>query len=438
MKLSDAGQTEYNKDGLGIGAIGGWREKVRQQSLLTNSTLFFVSSTVVNAGNYFFNLLLGRWLGPVAFADVSLIITLFLFFTFITAGFQQTSAKFSAAYSAENNLAQVASLRRWLNRRSWWFGAFCFALVGGGATFWQNFFHTTSPWIFVIFAIGLPVYFVQGIDRGVLQGQTRFGPLAASYQAEMWVRLLVGFVLVGLGWSVNGAIWGLTLSIIATWLVANWALRNLPSEKVQPLPKSEQRAIQNFAWPVLMAETSLILINNSDVLIVKRFFEGADAGQYAALALIGRIVFFATWSVVLTMFPLVAQKQQRKEPHRHLLFSGLGMVAVVSTAIVGGSALMPEWIVRILFGAEYLPVAPLLWLYSLATALFALANVIINYRLALGNRGGTIFALIAGIAQVVALLFLHATLLQVVVVQVVIMAILFATLALWELRGERA
>ena len=69
--------------------------RIAANSLLTSSALFFISTTLVNGGNYLFNLLLGRWLGPALFADVSIIITLFLFLTFITAGFQQTAAKFS-------------------------------------------------------------------------------------------------------------------------------------------------------------------------------------------------------------------------------------------------------------------------------------------------------------------------------------------------------
>lgn len=416
-------------------------KRLAANSLLTSSALFFVSTTLVNGGNYLFNLLLGRWLGPALFADVSIIITLFLFLTFITAGFQQTAAKFSAIYTAENAPERLFALRRWLNRRSWVIGALCLLIVGGGAPFWQTFFHTTSPWIFVIFALGLPVYFVQGIDRGILQGQMRFGALAASYQAEMWVRLSVGLLLVGLGWAAHGAVFGLTLSLVATWFVSHQALRNIRSQRVQTtaithgetFSRREQQALFTFAFPVLMAETSLILINNSDVLIVKHFFDSVTAGQYAALALIGRIVFFATWSVVITMFPLVAQKHQRQEPHRQLLWTGLGMVLGVSVAIVAATFILPHTIVQILFGAEYLMVAPLLWLYAVATALFALANVLINYRLALGDRRGTIFALVAGILQVTALLLFHASLFQIVIIQIGLMGALLLCLIGWEI-----
>jgi O-antigen/teichoic acid export membrane protein len=187
-----------------------------------------------------------------------------------------------------------------------------------------------------------------------------------------------------------------------------------------------------FALPVLLVEISLILINNSDVLLVKRFFDSATAGQYAALALIGRIVFFGTWSVVITMFPLVAQKAQRREPHRHLLWISLGMVAGVSVVIVTATAVAPALIIQLLFGAAYLPVASLLWLYALATALFALANVLINYHLALGNRGGAFLALAAGLCQVALLLLFHTTLAQVVLIQVGLMGALLLLLLLWD------
>ncbi len=403
---------------------------LRQNHVLTGGALLMISTTIVNGGNYLFNLILGRWLGPAAFADLSLIVTLMLMVTFITVTFQLTAARFTAVYMAAEDIGRLKALRRWLGRVAWGTGGLLALVLGGGALFWMQFFHTASYWPFVILAVGMPVYFAQGVDRGILQGQTRFGMLSLSYQAEMWVRLVAAIGLVAVGLSVNGAVAGLTLSFVATWLVARRvgvSLKGVGGETAV-----DHRAIMTFAMPVIVAHLSQILINNSDILIVKRFFAAEPAGQYAALALIGRIVFFATWSVVTVLFPIVAQKHEKKEPHRHLLFISLMLVGLISGFILLLSLFVPEIIVQLLFGKAYLSVSPLLWLYALATALYAMANVVVNYHLSIGNGHGTVITLFAGMAQVLGLWFFHATLKQVVVAQIYIMATLLIILLMWD------
>lgn len=411
----------------------------RRASALTGGALLFASMTIVNAGNYLFNLVLGRWLGPAAFADLSLVITILLVITMVTSTLQTISAKFAAMHAASGDESQIRAVRGWLGRGAWALGAAMLLAFVGGSTLWQSFFQTTSAWPFVILGLGMPLYFVQGVDRGVLQGQTRFGPLALSYQAEMWARLLGAVALVALGFAVNGAVAGVTISLIATWLVGYWFLRprQASERRTQPLPQADRRAILSFAGPVVAALVGQVMINNSDILIVKHFFPAEEAGHYAALALIGRIVFFATLSVVAAMFPLVAQKQQRGEPHRHLLWMALGLVAVASLAVIAAALVVPGLMVRVLFGEAYLAIAPLLWLYAVATMLYALANVVINYRLSAGDGGGSALAMLAGAAQVGGLWLFHSSLREVVVVQIVLMVGLFVLLLAWDWRLAR-
>jgi O-antigen/teichoic acid export membrane protein len=400
------------------------------RAFLSGATVLFISMTVVNAGNYLYNLILGRWLGPVAFADLSLIVTLMLMVTFVTATFQLTTAKFAAGYAAENEPANIAAMRDWLGRLAWIGGIVVMLIMAGGSTVWQQFFNTASAWPFVLLGIGIPVYFAQGVDRGILQGQTRFGLLAWSYLVEMLVRLGIGLGLVALGWSVIGATLGITLSFLGTWIVARTGVVGLG--KGARMAADAQKAIKLFAWPVIIVQVSQILINNSDILIVKRFFPPERAGLYAALALIGRVVFFATWSVVTTLFPIVAQKHQKAEAHRHLLWIGLGLVLAVSAGIVGATLLFPERIVTMLFGNAYLEIAPLLWLYALATMLYALANVVVNYRLSSDSHVGTYLATVAGVVQVGLLWLFHDSLRQVVVLQIGLMGVLLAILLIWD------
>ncbi len=401
-----------------------------RSKLASASALLMISMTVVNAGNYIYNLIMGRWLGPSLFADLSLIVTLLLVVTFLTAPIQMTTARYSAIHTADGDLKALASIRRFIWRAAAGLGLTLTVLFIAFAPLLQNFFHTQSSLPFIIFGAALPFSLLQGVERGILQGQTRFGILAASYQVEMWTRLLVSIGLVAMGLSVNGAVIGISLSFVFTWLTARLAVKNLFTK--EDISKEIRAELITFAMPVLVSQLGQILINNSDVILVKRFYAPEQAGQYAALALIGRIVFFATWSVVTTMFPIVAQKQKMGEAHEHLLWLSLGIVLAVSAPIVLLTLVIPEWIVKILFGAQYLGIAPLLWLYALATSLYAMANVVIMYRLSLGKGAETRFAIAAGVVQVLGIILFHQTLAQVVYVQVVVMAVLFLSLLWWN------
>ena len=394
-----------------------------KRSFASASLVLMISMTVVNAGNYGYNLILGRWLGPTQFADVSLIVTLLLVMTFISAPLQITTARYVAIHTADQNFAAVANTRLLMQRVGLVIGLILASLFSFGAFFWQSFFQTASAVPFIIFGIALPFSMLQAVERGVLQGQTRFSILAATYQVEMWTRLLVGIGLVAIGFSISGAVIGISFSFFATWLIAKISIPQFPNAVLPD--KNTLVEFRLFAIPVLVSQVGQILINNSDVLLVRRFFPATQAGQYAALALIGRIVFFATWSVVTTMFPIVAQKQKKGEAHGHLLWLSLGIVSIISLPIVGITYILPDRIVSLLFGDQYLGVAPLLWLYAASTSLYALANVVVNYRLSIGATKSTALVIIAGTAQVLGIIIFHNTLSQVVWVQACVMALLF-------------
>ena len=49
------------------------------------------------------------------------------------------------------------------------------------------------------------------------------------------------------------------------------------------------------------------IINNSDILLVKHYFDPYNAGLYASLALIGRVVYFTAWMFVMLLLPKVIE-----------------------------------------------------------------------------------------------------------------------------------
>ena len=61
-----------------------------------------LSVLAVNPGNYLYNLILGRLLGPEQFADAAVLITFLLVLSFVAMTFQLVTAKFSVIF--ENNV----------------------------------------------------------------------------------------------------------------------------------------------------------------------------------------------------------------------------------------------------------------------------------------------------------------------------------------------
>ncbi|WP_153796739.1 oligosaccharide flippase family protein [Foetidibacter luteolus] len=386
--------------------------------LAKEGAMLFISTLVVNLGNYAINLLLGRWLGPADFSEVSLLVTLMLMLSFWALAFQLTGAKYAAEYIGDNKPYLLPQLSRWLRDLALKAGLALAILLAGLSFFWKDFFQTVSFLPFMIFGAGMPLYLLMSVNRGILQGQTKYSRFALTYQAEMWARLVISVLLVWLGFGINGVAWGITLSFLVTLFVSRVKFDGISKKEILP----DTKKISRFLLMILVYECSQILINNSDTVLVKHFFSPQDAGLYAALALMGRIVYFGTWTVVTMLFPAVIRLEKEGKPHSRYFAAGLAAVAGMAGVIVAASYLFPVWAVNILFGAEYLSIAPLLWQYALATALFACANVFVYYHLSLNRNLPAWLMIGGGFLQILLISFYHASFQQVISIQITLMA----------------
>ena len=128
------------------------------------------------------------------------------------------------------------------------------------------------------------------------------------------------------------------------------------------------------------------VINNIDIVLVKHFFPPAEAGFYAAVALVGRLVNMCAWSVVNTMFPVSAGAGEDEQEGRPVLMTSLLLVFGILSVLVFGLWLVPSFLWKILFGAQfglgnYGALAPLLILYAVTTGVYSLSSVIITYEM---------------------------------------------------------
>jgi len=159
---------------------------------LTPEQLFMVSVLAVNGGNYLYNLILGRVLGPAQFADAAVLITFLLVLSFMAMTFQLVTAKFSVLFENSvftNFIAKVYQQ------------AFVVGLLLGLAIIvfssqLKALFNTSSSTMFIIFGCGVPLYFLMSVNRGAFQGKKAYKSLSITYQGEMLSRLIITLGLI--------------------------------------------------------------------------------------------------------------------------------------------------------------------------------------------------------------------------------------------------
>jgi len=402
----------------------------KRSGLLREGSLLFASTFLVNLGNYAINLLLGRWLGPTDFSEVGLLVTLLLMLSFFALGFQLTAARYAASDAAGQEWVPVIN---WLKRLSVITGFVLAVSLAASSYFLENFFKMSNPFVFLVFGAGMPAYLLMSVNRGVLQGVGHFKKLALTYQIEMWSRLLLSSIFVYAGSKVTGV----AIAITSSLLLALWGSGYKVPAVSASIPSKSKSDVVVFLLLILLYECSQILINNSDTILVKHYYEADLSGLYAALALIGRIVYFGTWTVVTLLFPIVIRLEKEGKPHFHYFLGGLSAVAVIAGCIVSGTYLFPTWIINILFGTAYLPIAIYLWKYALATALFACANVFVYYNISLSRYMPVWLTLFAGVMQIVLIALFHKDFNQVITVQIYLMTTLMVILLIVQLVYNR-
>ncbi|MFV8360451.1 sugar isomerase [Flavobacterium sp. LS1P3] len=388
---------------------------------LSSEQLFMITILFVNGGNYLYNLLLGRILGPAEFSDAAILITLLLILSFVGMTFQIVTAKYAVLLEENYLLTFIKLITK--------YAAFLGVLFGIGIVFFyqdlQAIFHTKTAWMFFIFGFGIPLYFLMSVNRGLYQGQNVLNKLATTYQTEMASRLVLTIGAIFLLPNIQSSI------IVASGIVMSFVFGIFPFQKLifkgfksVETPEIDTRSITTFFALTAFYELTQIIINNSDIILVKHFFDNQQAGLYASLALIGRVVYFVAWMFVMLLLPKVIQMKKENQDTLPILLKYVGYIVLLSTSIVLFTALFPEFVVNVMFGKAYVSISFLLWKYALATSLFAVANIFAYYYLSLNQYLPVVVSAFLGSAQIGLIIVYHNSLEQVVHMQIIAMVIL--------------
>lgn len=392
------------------------------------SLIMLMGSGMVSAVNFGYNITMARILGPADFGHLSAIATVLMLTSAVTLSFQLVCAKFVARNESTEAKAIVY---RGLMKRAWVVGL----LVGLGlaAFSWPiaHLLRLPTNWTVLLLAMGIAFYVPLGVKRGGLQGLMAFPALTFNFILEACVKFAAALLLIYFGFGMLGAIGGISASVIAAFLFSRVKLTNEDPE-VQVAPASFREGMQAIVFFV-----GQVVINNIDILLVKYFFSPAEAGLYAAVALVGRVLYFSAWSIVSAMFPISAATKPEENAGK-VLVTPLLMVLGISSAFALLLALFSSVITQTVFGHSFREAEPLFALYAVASGLYALCAVLMTYEMSrkIANTGW-LQLVFSGLLAVVIAIF-HDSLRQVVTVQVIVMACLLFCVSLPFVRNHAA
>jgi O-antigen/teichoic acid export membrane protein len=384
--------------------------------VVRGSAILLLSTGLVAAANLFYNILIARMLGASSFGHASALYTLLMMVTAVTLAFQIITSKFIARSSETPVRAQIYAH---MLRRAWQAGLAIAVVLTAGSGYLKSYFHLPAQHDLVLLAIAAGVYIPLGVRRGRMQGCYNFSGLALNVVVEVAVKLGGALLFLHFGMGVTGVMTAVLLSIVAAYLAGKPDAQYRGGSgliKIAPFGEGMQ-AVLYFIGQVILS--------NLDILLVKHFFPPPEAGIYAAVALVGRVVFMLSWSVVSSMFPVSASHEHR-HGDRSVFYTGLLLVGTVTAAFIATVVLVPDALWTLLLGRSFLlgtaaSFSALLTEYAVMTAVYCIAVVVMMYEIS--RRIGTAawVQLGASILLTGAIWRYHGSLSQVILVQVFVM-----------------
>jgi O-antigen/teichoic acid export membrane protein len=393
--------------------------------VLSGSFILLTGSGLVSALNFAYNISVARFLGPTGFGHASVVYTLLILMSAVTLSFQIVSTKVVAK---QGSPSQQTAVYRGFHRSAWGAGVVIALLLVLAERAITSYLNLPTSTLVLLLAVGVAFYVPLGARRGYLQGICNFRRLAINLTLEAFCRLSGSLLMIVLGFGVTGVI---AANAAAIGIAYFFAIPPLPVSVATSLeiPNAFREALQAIVFFV-----GQVIINNCDIVLVKHFFQPTPAGLYAAVALVGRVIFAFSWAVINTMFPIVAGTRSRERREQGVLKASLLMVFGICSLFALCLWLAPTAVWAQLFGPEFLMAGKnglphLLALYAITTGIYSLCVVMIAYEMSykIANTGWVQLAfsalLIAGIYR------FHSSLEEVIWVQIVMMTFLLAIVA---------
>lgn len=401
---------------------------VKNDRLARGSAILFIGSFLAGILSYVFNMLMSRMLGPDDYGAFASLISL-TYITGVPAGtIAVVVTKKISDFHAKNELGKGRNFVRFITVRSAIIGAFVSLIFMALTPIIMEFLKINSPLPILILGVSFFISFISAIPSGGLRGLEKFFEISLSGIFSVLFRIALGIFLVFIGWKVAGGLAAaLCADIFSVFLVFYYL--KLPKEKL-PL-ENEDKKISSFALPVFFATLCMATLYNIDVILAKHFLDVTDAGYYATLSLLGKIIFFGTASIGTVIFPITAKNHSQGLDNSRILKFSLLITLLASTLVTLVYFIFPELIIKILFGASYLPVSIYVGWMGVVFILYSLVNVLVAYALSCNKTGITYVLIFSTALEILLLSVFHSSIFDIICAMIFTMSLTLGGLVIY-------
>lgn len=352
-----------------------------------------------NAMGYVFNLTAARALVPEVYGALGSLMALLLVGVVPAMGLQTATALFIAPLSAGD---RVTGERRLLGS-----GLIMACLVAvvtlAVSPLVKAYLHLPSYTPLLFLAAAFWSLTLHGLFQGTLQGNRRFGALAALTVMDGTAKFgggLVGLLVTRtLAGTLAGVACGGVLIALTGWILCR---RRVPLAGRAPLAGR----IFHATWPIF----GMVLLINLDVVLARHHLPAAAAGDYAVGAILTKIALWLPQAVGVVVLPRLADPADR----RRTMPWALGLIALLDSLVVVVALVFGPLLFTFIGGAAYGSHGGQAWMFACLGSMLALAYLLLYSRIATADRWSSAAVWVAVVAEIgLATFWLHGSVVQV-------------------------
>lgn len=397
--------------------------KIFKHPLFSGSLIMVGGTMGVNVINYAYHLIMGRVLGPVDYGVLASLYSLLYLVAVVPNSASVAIVKFISSAKSES---EVASIYSNINKFVFKLALVLSVILLFISPLVSNFLHIND--IKSVASLSFILFFslIALVNQASSQGLLKFVGFVGPGLISAITKLSIGLALVLMGWSTFGAMVGVSLSAVFSYIYSVWYFKK--QVRVKKTSSFNLKPFLKYSLPVVIQALAFTSLFTTDLILVKHFLPPFEAGIYAALSTLGKIIFFAVTPIAATMFPLVSKKHSRNEDFQKIFWLTLGLTLLVSSIVVVFYWLYPNIAIGILYGKAYLVASKELVWMGFFILFYSLSSFLVNFYLSV-NKVKIIFLPLAfSIIQIIGIWLFHSSILHVIQISLALTTLLLLSL----------